>query len=108
MENGAKRVVVTGMGINTALGDDLDVFYANLLAGRSGITKWKFLDTSRVHSKVGGDLSGYDTPAKLVALAGKLPEDVHKRVRRLAKKAPFSTRSSTRARASWPKWSVGE
>jgi len=92
MQNGTKRIVVTGMGINTALGDDLDKFYGNLVAGRSGISKWKFLDTSRVHSKVGGDLSQYDVQAKLAALVGVLPEDVHKRVRRLAKKAPFSTR----------------
>jgi 3-oxoacyl-(acyl-carrier-protein) synthase len=88
----AKRVVISGMGINTPLGDDLETFYQNLLAGKSAITRWKFLDTSRIHSKVGGDLSEYDVPAKLSQLGEKVSEEMHKRLRRLVKKAPFSTR----------------
>src|SRR5690606_6372067 len=37
-----RRVVVTGLGINTPLGDDLDSFYANLIAGKSAISRWKW------------------------------------------------------------------
>ena len=33
-----KRIVVTGMGIVSCFGNDVDVFYENLLAGKSGIT----------------------------------------------------------------------
>ncbi len=86
-----RRVVVTGMSINTAIGDKLDTFYDNLLAGKSAITKWKFLDTARIHSKVGGDLSEYDTKAQLAEMKDTLPADTHKRLRKLVKKAPFST-----------------
>lgn len=88
----SKRVVVTGMAINTPLGDDLDTHYQSLVAGKSAITHWKFLDTSNIHSKVGGDLSGYDVQAKLDTLSSGLPPEVYKRLRRLVKKAPFSTR----------------
>ncbi|MFH1131592.1 MAG: beta-ketoacyl-[acyl-carrier-protein] synthase family protein [Pseudomonadota bacterium] len=92
MENKKKRIVVSGMGINTPLGDNLDDFFKNLVAGKSAITKWKFLDTSRIYSKVGGDLSEYDVDGKVVRLGDLLPRDMYKRLRKLIKKAPFSTR----------------
>lgn len=37
-ENGPRRVVVTGMGVVSCLGHELDEFYNNLLAGKSGIS----------------------------------------------------------------------
>jgi 3-oxoacyl-(acyl-carrier-protein) synthase len=88
----SKRVVISGMAINTPLGDTLDSYYDNLLAGKSAITDWKFLDTSNIHSKVGGDLSEYDTQDQLYTLSRQLPPEVYKRLRRLVKKPPFSTR----------------
>ena len=48
------------MGINTPIGDDLDTYYNNLIAGKSAISKWKWLKNDQVYSKVGGDLSEYD------------------------------------------------
>ncbi|MFH1532637.1 MAG: beta-ketoacyl-[acyl-carrier-protein] synthase family protein [Pseudomonadota bacterium] len=92
--NEERRVVVTGMSINTAIGDNLETFYENLLAGKSAITRWKFIDTANIHSKVGGDLSEYDFQARETALAEQLPGDKHKRLRKLARKAPFSTHIS--------------
>jgi 3-oxoacyl-(acyl-carrier-protein) synthase len=89
-----RRVVVTGMGINTPLGDDLETYFQNLVAGHSAITRWKFLDTSRIYSKVGGDLSEYDWRRKLSSLEGRLPPDVYRRLKKLVTKAPFSTRIS--------------
>ena len=41
--NGKKRVVITGLGVVTAHGNDVDDFYAKLLAGESAIspiTEW--------------------------------------------------------------------
>jgi 3-oxoacyl-(acyl-carrier-protein) synthase len=86
-----KRIVVTGMGINTPIGDNLDDFYTNLIAGKSAITNWKWLENEAVYSKVGGDLSEYDSMAKVAALEGTLTPSTHKRLRQLVKKAPFST-----------------
>ena len=89
-----KRIVVTGMGINTPIGDTLDDFYTNLIAGKSAITKWKWLENDAVYSKVGGDLSEYDVKAKVAELKGTIAPTMHKRLRQLVKKAPFSTRIS--------------
>ena len=90
--NMERRVVVTGMSINTAIGNSLDTFYENLLAGKSAITRWKFTDTENILSKVGGDISEYDCKAHVTDLADKMPADKHQRLRRLARKAPFSSR----------------
>lgn len=98
----SQRIVVTGMGINTAIGDELGVFYDNLLAGKSAISKWSWLEHPGVYSRVGGDLSGYDIKAKLARLREHLPEPMHKKVRQLTRKAPFSTQISvTCAADAW-------
>lgn len=41
-----RRVVVTGMGVETPLGNDPDVFYNNLLEGVSGISEIEAFDCS--------------------------------------------------------------
>ena len=82
------------MSINTPLGDTLDGFLQGLLAGRSALCNWKQLDTSRIYSKVGADLTGYDIPEKIRSLEGRIPADVHKRLRKLVKTAPWSTQLS--------------
>jgi 3-oxoacyl-(acyl-carrier-protein) synthase len=89
-----KRIVVTGMGINTPIGDTLDDFYNNLIAGKSAITRWKWLENPAVYSKVGGDLSEYDADAKVKALEAQMDPATHRRLRQLVKKAPFSTKIS--------------
>ena len=94
MSSNARRVVVTGMGINTPLGDNLESYYTNLIAGRSAITKWKFMNNSALYSKVGGDISDYDAKAKIAAFKQSLEAPMHKRLRTLTKKAPFSTKIS--------------
>jgi 3-oxoacyl-(acyl-carrier-protein) synthase len=94
LSNRAERIAVTGMAINTPLGDTPQAFLEALLAGRSALTRWKRLDTSRIYSKVGADLSDYDVTKKLGELEGKVPPDVHKRLRRLIAKAPWSTKLS--------------
>lgn len=42
-----RRVVVTGMGVETPLGHDPDVFYNNLLDGTSGISVIEAFDCSQ-------------------------------------------------------------
>jgi len=90
----AKRIAVTGMSINTPLGDDLDGFVDALLAGRSALSNWKFTDTSNVYSKVGADLSEYDIAGKLAGFAGRLPADMFSRLQGLVRRAPWSTKLS--------------
>ncbi len=87
-----KRVVVTGMAVNTPLGDTLDCFFDNLIAGKSAVTRWRGVDTANIYTKVGADLSDYNVEPKLTALAERVPADVMKRLRKMVKLAPFSTR----------------
>lgn len=88
------RIVVTGMAINTPLSDTLDGFLEALLAGRSALSRWKTLDTSRIYSKVGADLSEYPAKEKLASFEGRVPSDVYQRMRKLLSKAPWSTKLS--------------
>lgn len=48
--NKRRRVVVTGIGLVTALGEDPDMFYNNVLQGISGITEIEKFDTSLLPS----------------------------------------------------------
>jgi len=88
------RVAITGMAINTPLGDTLETFLAGLLAGTSGITQWRAFDSSGIYSKIGGDLTGYDVAAKVADLADRLDPSAHKRLRKLIVRAPWSTQLS--------------
>ncbi|HUK83141.1 MAG TPA: beta-ketoacyl-ACP synthase II [Verrucomicrobiae bacterium] len=54
-----RRVVITGIGIITPLGDQLDVFWQNLLAGKSGIGPVTRFDTTNFDCKIGGEVSGF-------------------------------------------------
>src|SRR5215467_10428358 len=91
----SKRVVITGMAINTPLGDTLDGFLAALFRGQSAIAHWKCIETDRIYSKVGGDLSDYDVSAKIARLNAVTPTEIHKRLRKLVHKSPFSTKLTT-------------
>jgi 3-oxoacyl-[acyl-carrier-protein] synthase I len=82
------------MAINTPLGDTLDGFLDGLLAGRSALSRWKALDTSRIYAKVGADLSDYEVAARVAALECEVPADVHRRFKRLVARAPWSTQLS--------------
>jgi 3-oxoacyl-(acyl-carrier-protein) synthase len=80
------------MSINTPLGDTLNGFLEGLLAGRSALSHWKTLDSSRIYSKVGADLSDYDIDRKVAAYESRIPADMFKRMRKLVRAVPFSTR----------------
>ncbi|MGC4083040.1 MAG: SDR family oxidoreductase [Vicinamibacterales bacterium] len=90
----SRRVAVTGMSINTPLGDTLDGFLDALMAGRSAVTNWKAFPTDRVYSKVGADLSCYSIPDAVAALDGQIPTDVFKRLRKLTQREAWTTRHS--------------
>src|SRR5215510_5842179 len=86
------RIAITGMSINTPLGDTLDGFLEGLLAGRSAVSKWKSIETSNIYSKVGADLSDYDIDAKAASFEAHIPADMFKRLRKLIMRVPWSTR----------------
>jgi 3-oxoacyl-[acyl-carrier-protein] synthase II len=56
----ARRVVVTGMGLVTALGNDVASTWEGLVAGRSGIRTITAFDPSRVASRIAGQVPDFD------------------------------------------------
>ncbi|KAI5674186.1 hypothetical protein M9H77_14550 [Catharanthus roseus] len=56
-----RRVVVTGMGIETPLGHDPNVFYNNLLEGVSGITEIEAFDCSHYPTRIAGEIKSFST-----------------------------------------------
>ena len=55
-----RRVVVTGMGLVTALGNDVASTWEGLVAGRSGIRTITAFDPSRVASRIAGQVPDFD------------------------------------------------
>ena len=58
--NGARRVVVTGMGALSGLGNDVASTWAGLLAGRSGVRTIPMFDPARVDSKIAAEVRDFD------------------------------------------------
>lgn len=56
----ARRVVVTGVGLLTAIGNNVRENWDSLLEGRSGITRITRFDPSRLTSQVAGELKNFD------------------------------------------------
>ncbi|KAJ9514647.1 hypothetical protein QJQ45_028360 [Haematococcus lacustris] len=55
-----RRVVVTGMGLVTCLGNDVNTFYTSLLEGRSGITPIEGFDTTGYSTRFAGEIKSLD------------------------------------------------
>lgn len=58
-----ERVVITGMGIVSPLGNDVDTFWGNLVNGQSGISAIDAFDTSRHKAKIAGIVRDFDGDA---------------------------------------------
>ncbi|QKI88925.1 beta-ketoacyl-ACP synthase II [Thiomicrorhabdus xiamenensis] len=55
-----RRVVITGLGVLSAVGLDVEENWTNLLAGKSGIEPITKFDTSPFSVTFGGELKGFD------------------------------------------------
>jgi 3-oxoacyl-[acyl-carrier-protein] synthase II len=60
-----KRIVVTGMGIASCLGNDPDTFYQRLLQGESGISTITTFPCDELPSRIGGVVHDFD-PGDLI------------------------------------------
>nr|AAL91174.1 putative 3-ketoacyl-ACP synthase [Arabidopsis thaliana] len=56
-----RRVVVTGMGVETSLGHDPHTFYENLLQGNSGISQIENFDCSEFPTRIAGEIKSFST-----------------------------------------------
>jgi 3-oxoacyl-[acyl-carrier-protein] synthase II len=55
-----RRVVITGLGVITPVGGDLETFWDNLKNGVSGIRTITTFDTSAYDCRIGGEALGFD------------------------------------------------
>jgi len=60
-----RRVVVTGMGVITSIGQDVATYWESLLAGRSGIKRIGGFDPSSFTTQIAGEVEGFDPEAWL-------------------------------------------
>ena len=82
-----KRVVVTGLGAITPIGNTPKAYWEGLLAGRNGIDSITLFDASQHRCRIAGEVKGYD------------PHDYMegKDARRMARFAQFAVSASSQA-----------
>lgn len=56
----SRRVVITGMGVTSPVGNDIDTFWSSLCSGKSGIDRITAFDTTEYPAKIAGEVKGID------------------------------------------------
>ncbi len=69
----SRRVVITGLGVTTPVGNDLETFWSNLKNGVSGIGKIQAFDTTGYDCQIAGEVRDFE-PKKFF----KNPKDVRR------------------------------
>jgi len=62
-----RRVVITGMGAVTPVGNDVRTYWRNILAGKSGIAPLTLFDTSTFKVHFGGEVKNFQTEPVLTS-----------------------------------------
>jgi 3-oxoacyl-[acyl-carrier-protein] synthase II len=65
MTASSRRTVITGLGLLTPLGCDVDSFWQSLLQGRSGVRPIRSFDTTSMPTRIGAEIEGFD-PKKYI------------------------------------------
>jgi len=60
-----RRVMVTGLGLITSLGQEVEAFWRRLLAGESGISRVESFDASAYSSRIAGEIKDFVPEAYL-------------------------------------------
>ncbi|XOK58678.1 beta-ketoacyl-ACP synthase II [Paenibacillus elgii] len=55
-----QRVVITGLGVMSALGRDLETFWGNLLAGKSGVSAIESFDVSEYPTRIAAEIKDFN------------------------------------------------
>ncbi|WP_435016796.1 beta-ketoacyl-ACP synthase II [Tundrisphaera sp. TA3] len=66
-----RRVVITGLGVVTGLGNDLDPFWTALCEGKSGVTNLTLFDTTHFRVHFGGQVHDFDGDKRWGVLANR-------------------------------------
>jgi 3-oxoacyl-[acyl-carrier-protein] synthase II len=65
--SGKRRVVVTGLGVISPVGNDVPSAWSALLAGRSGVGPITRFDASALHCRIAGEVKGFDVASVMSA-----------------------------------------
>jgi len=65
--SGKRRVVVTGLGVISPVGNDVPSAWSALLAGRSGVGPITRFDASALHCRIAGEVKGFDVTSVMSA-----------------------------------------
>ncbi len=68
-----RRVAITGMGIVSPIGSGIERFWANLVAGRSGIGAITLFDASTFPVRIGGEVDDLDIASVVERADALLP-----------------------------------
>src|SRR6266699_3830556 len=68
-----RRVVITGLGVVTPIGNDLETFWKNLVEGKSGIGRIQAFDTANYDCRIAGEVRNFDPKSVF-----KNPKDVRR------------------------------
>lgn len=60
-EKNKKRIVITGMGVVSCFGNDVDTFYQNLLAGNSGVSAITGFSCVDFPTRIAGEIKNFDS-----------------------------------------------
>jgi len=60
MMTSSRRAVLTGVGVVSPIGSELDIFWNALLTGKSGIKPITSIDVSNSTIRIGGEIRGFD------------------------------------------------
>jgi len=63
--NGRRRVVVTGLGIVSPVGNDIATAWTHLTAGKSGVSRITRFDASSFRTQIAGEVKDFDVAAYL-------------------------------------------
>ena len=88
--NGRRRVVVTGLGAITPLGESVAAFWDGLIHGRSGIGPMTLADPTGYSSRIAGEVTGFE-PEKYID---------RREVRRLARFSQLAVVATNEAMAN--------
>jgi len=56
----SRRVVVTGLGVVSPVGKDVNTFWDSLCSGKSGISRIESFDTANYPAKIAGEIKDID------------------------------------------------
>ena len=62
-----RRVVVTGLGVISPVGDDVSTMWDSVVKGKSGIARIASFDPSKFDSQIAGEVKNFD-PLKYISL----------------------------------------